>query len=73
MGNLSSRSFGIYIVHSPVMEVVARGLYHLAPFVLGYQFIFQPLLLLFGLGVPLMLMLLVERSPLRGYYRYLFG
>jgi hypothetical protein len=55
------------------MEVVARGLYHLAPFVLGYQFIFQPLLLLFGLGVPLMLMLLVERSPLRGYYRYLFG
>jgi len=31
------------------------------------------LLLLFGLGVPLLLMFLVERSPLRGYYRYLFG
>jgi fucose 4-O-acetylase-like acetyltransferase len=73
MSKLSNRSFGIYIVHSPVMEVVARGLYHLAPFVLGYQLIFQPLLLLFGLGVPLMLMLLVERSPARGYYRYLFG
>jgi probable poly-beta-1,6-N-acetyl-D-glucosamine export protein len=71
--DLGSKSFGIYLVHSPVMEFTARGLYHLAPLVLVYQILFQPLLILAGLGIPLLLMALVDRSPARKYYKYLFG
>jgi peptidoglycan/LPS O-acetylase OafA/YrhL len=70
---LGSRSFGIYLVHSPVMEFTARGLYHLAPWVLAYQIVFQPLIIVTGLGIPLLLMALIDRSPARKYYKYLFG
>jgi hypothetical protein len=73
ISDLSSKSYGIYLIHSPVMEVVARVAYKFVPFILGYQFLFQPLLLVFGLGVPLLLMWIVSRSPWRGYYRYVFG
>lgn len=71
--DLGAKSFGIYLVHSPVMEIVARGLYHVAPWVLAYQILFQPLIIVAGLGVPLLLMALVDRSPARKFYKYLFG
>jgi peptidoglycan/LPS O-acetylase OafA/YrhL len=70
---LGTHSFGIYLVHSPVMEVLARGLYHVAPWLLGQPFLLQPMLWAAGLGVPLALMALVRRSPAQRYYRHLFG
>jgi hypothetical protein len=73
LGDLSSKTYGIYLIHSPVMEVVARIVYRFAPALLGYQIVLQPLLLITGLGVPLLLMAMVNRSPWRGYYRYVFG
>ena len=73
LSDWGSKSYGIYLVHSPVMEVLSRGLYHFAPAVLGYQIIFQPLLIVLGLGVPLLLMMLVRKSPARALYPYLFG
>jgi len=68
-----SRSYGIYLVHSPAMEFVSRGLYHLAPAVLGLQVLLQPLLVLFGLGVPLALMYAVKHTRARVFYAYQFG
>lgn len=68
-----ARSFGVYLVHSPVLGYSARLLYHLIPGVLAYQFILQPLLFVLGLGIPLLLMAMVNRSPFRKYYGYLFG
>jgi membrane-bound acyltransferase YfiQ involved in biofilm formation len=73
IGDLGSKSFGIYITHSPVMEYTARGIYHLAPWIFGYQILFQPILILTGLGIPLLMMAIVNRSPARKYYQYLFG
>jgi membrane-bound acyltransferase YfiQ involved in biofilm formation len=70
---LGSRSFGIYLVHSLVLIFMARAIYHFAPWMLGMQFIFQPLLLAGGLGFPLLLMELVKRSPARKIYAYQFG
>jgi peptidoglycan/LPS O-acetylase OafA/YrhL len=70
---VGSRSFGIYLVHSPAMEFVSRGLYHFAPAVLGYQFLLQPLLVVFGLGVPLALMFVVKHTRARMFYAYQFG
>lgn len=70
---LAAHSFGIYLIHSPVMEYISRILYHVAPEVLGHQILLQPLLWIFGLGVPLALMAVVRRSPLSNYYRWFFG
>ncbi len=70
---LAAQSFGIYLVHSPAMEYFARTLYHFAPWVLGRQLLLQPLLWVVGLGAPLLLMAVVRRSPVRSYYRWIFG
>lgn len=70
---LGSQSFGIYLVHGVVMEYFSRGLYHAAPWILGQQWLFQPLLIALGLSVPLTLMWVVRRSPSRGLYSYVFG
>ncbi|HET7010802.1 MAG TPA: acyltransferase [Anaerolineales bacterium] len=70
---LGSRSYGIYLVHSPVMEVFARGFYHLAPWILSQQLLLQPILIVFGMSVPLVMMELPRRTALRPAYAYLFG
>jgi probable poly-beta-1,6-N-acetyl-D-glucosamine export protein len=70
---LAVNSFGIYLVHSPVMEYVARIIYHLAPWFLAYQLLFVPFIALVGLGVPLIMMTVVKRSPAKVFYKYIFG
>ena len=70
---LGERSFGVYLIHAPVLELFSRGAYHLTPVLLGYQLVFQPLLIIAGVGVPVLLMMMVNRSPARPYYNYLFG
>ncbi len=71
--NIGMKSFGVYLTHSPVMEYLARATYHLAPQMLAYQILFQPMLISLGLAIPLLLMAMVKRSPVRGLYVYLFG
>jgi len=70
---LGSKSYGIYLVHSPVLEYTARIIYHFAPFILSMQILFQAILWIAGLGIPLLLMAFVDRSPFRRFYSYLFG
>jgi surface polysaccharide O-acyltransferase-like enzyme len=71
---LVGKTFGIYLLHGKVMEFVARVVRQLVPWMLANQLLsFQPLLFAFGLGVPLLFMAFVSRSPARRYYRYLFG
>jgi peptidoglycan/LPS O-acetylase OafA/YrhL len=75
VGELGARSFGIYLVHSPVLEFTARATYAFVPWLLAHQILFQPLLIAMGIGVPLLLMAAVNLkwSPIRAYYRYVFG
>ncbi len=73
LATLGALSFGIYLVHAPVMELLARGLYHLAPWVLSQQALLLPAIGLVGLVVPLLLMAVVKRSPLRRLSPVLFG
>ncbi|HBY08798.1 MAG TPA: hypothetical protein DEH22_13845 [Chloroflexi bacterium] len=73
IADLGSKSYGIYLIHSPVMTFAARGIYHFAPAILGYQIIFQPIMIILGLGVPVIFMEIVNRSPARRFYQYLFG
>lgn len=70
---LGPQSFGVYLIHSPILEYTARGIYHLAPAILGLPLLLLAILVALGLGLPLLLMAAVRRSPARPLYPYLFG
>ena len=73
IGKLGARSFGIYLTHAIVIEYTARLLYHFQPQLLGNQWLLQPFLFVIGLGLPLLLMAVVARLPVRNLYTTLFG
>lgn len=73
LGLLGERSFGVYLMHAPVLEIIARTTYHAAPAVLGHQWLFQSLLVAGGLAIPLLLMAVVNRSSARPLYNFVFG
>ena len=73
VSNIGAKSYGIYLVHSLVLIVASKFAYHFIPAILAYQIIYQTILVTLGIGVPLMLMEIVNRSPVRRYYVYLFG
>lgn len=70
---LGAASFGIYLIHAPVLELASKAIYHIAPWIFAYQVIFMAILITLGTGIPLLFMSLVNRSPARRCYRYLFG
>ena len=71
---MGKKSYAIYLLHSKVMEFVARVIRQLAPWMLEYQvLLFVPLMFVVGLGIPLLLTALVAMSPAKRAYRYLFG
>jgi surface polysaccharide O-acyltransferase-like enzyme len=71
--DLGGRSYGVYLVHSLVLMGVAKAIYHGAPWVLGRQWLFQPILIGAGLAVPLLFMAAVKHSPARWTYELQFG
>ena len=70
---LGVMSYGIYLTHYPVIELTARLVHKIFPQVLAYPIVFVPLLVLVGLSLPLLTMAAFRRSPVKQYYRYLFG
>jgi probable poly-beta-1,6-N-acetyl-D-glucosamine export protein len=70
---LGAKSYGIYLMHYLVLEVVSKGLYHFVPEVLGIQVLFQVLLISAGVLLPVVMMAVVKRSPLRKSYSLMFG
>lgn len=73
ISQIGARSYGIYLSHSLALMVAARLTYHFAPQILAIQWLFQPLLWVVGLVGPLILITIVDRSPLRRYYALVFG
>jgi membrane-bound acyltransferase YfiQ involved in biofilm formation len=70
---IGSKSMGIYLANIPAIYVVAVAMYHLTPWALGNQIIYQAVLIAAGLGGPLLLMQIARRSRARPLYRYVFG
>jgi hypothetical protein len=70
---IGTKSLGIYLANIPSLYVTALLMFHLAPWLLGYQLIYFVILVVAGLGIPLLLMEAVRRSPVRHRYRVLFG
>lgn len=73
LDDLGSKSFGIYLVHTIAMTYVARIIAVRFPAVLAYQPLFLLVMIVVGLAAPLLLMAVVNRTPLRPYYKYIFG
>ena len=73
IAQVGAKSLGIYLGNIPFVYVVAALMYHLTPWLLGYHLIYLFILIIAGLGGPLLLMELVRRSPARAQYRILFG
>lgn len=73
ISQIGTKSFGVYLVHSLALIYTAKLVYHFVPQILGRQWIFQPVLIAAGLGIPLLLMEIVARSPARRFYSLLFG
>jgi peptidoglycan/LPS O-acetylase OafA/YrhL len=73
ISSLGSRSLGIYLANTPAIFLAGALMYYLTPGVLGMQLLYQLVLIAFGLGIPLLLMSFIKRSPARIIYPYLFG
>ena len=71
--DIGAKAFGIYLVHEQVLELVGTLMFRFTPWILGYQILYQPIMIVFALGVPLLLMRLVSRSPAKKLYKYSFG
>ena len=73
ISKLGSKSLGVYFGNQNACFVLAFVMYHIFPWILDLQFIYQPILILGGLGLPLLLMMIVRQPKLMKYYSLLFG
>jgi len=66
-------SYGIYLIHAPVLEYTSRLIFHVAPSLLRFYIPLFALLILVGVAVPVIMIQLVSRSPARVLHDYIFG
>jgi len=70
---LGTMSYGIYLIHQEAIYLSSRLIYHLAPWMLANQYLLQPVFIVVGVAVPVLLMQLTARSRLRPLYRKIYG
>jgi surface polysaccharide O-acyltransferase-like enzyme len=70
---IGAQSFGIYLVHIPVMLFLAKAIYHFWPWLLSQTILFVIIIAAAGLGLPLLVMWIFRRSSLNRVYGYIFG
>lgn len=70
---VGKRSYGLYLTNLIVLELVLLIIQLVAPWILGYQILLQPLLFISALEIPLLVMRWLARSPARAVQRYVFG
>ncbi len=70
---LGTVTYGLYLLHPPLLEFFARATQRFAPNVLTCPVGFQIMLAAAAIGVALLFMGLISKSPIRKAYRYLFG
>jgi len=70
---IGPKSYGIFLIHPIFIQLVPKIFYHIAPWLLASQTLYQPALIIISLGLPLLFMYLVGNSKVHRIYRYLFG
>jgi surface polysaccharide O-acyltransferase-like enzyme len=73
LAQLGVKSYGIYLLHYPIIEFTARSINKFIPQLLAYPIVFFLLLVLVSLGLPLIIMGAFRKSPMKQYYQYLFS
>lgn len=75
LSDLGPKSYGVYLTNTLTLEMAARSIAVFLPAILPFQIVFQPILWVAGLGIPLLMMTAVSypKSPIRAYYQYIFG
>lgn len=70
---IGKRSYGLYLTHLLVLDLVLWGIGAALTGLLAYRVLLLPFLLLTALIVPLVGMEALARSPARAVYRYILG
>ncbi len=70
---IGTKSYGIYLSHIIIIEICARLIYHVLPFILGQTIIFLGILVTSGIAIPLAMMFISKKLPLKQVYSYAWG
>jgi len=71
---IGKRSYGLYLTHLIVLDLLLWAIELLAPELFAYQLLLLPFLFAVGLAVPVIIMSdMAQRKPSRKVYRYVFG
>ncbi len=70
---LSTRTFGIYLIHEAVLKVGAAAVDTQVHWLEAYTLLYTIALATAAIVIPLAIMAAVLKSPARRYYHYLFG
>jgi probable poly-beta-1,6-N-acetyl-D-glucosamine export protein len=70
---VGGKTYGIYLLHFIFLRTTSLLIYKYAPLILNNQVVLQAILLFAGLAIPMLLIFVVTKSPIRRYYRYLLG
>ncbi|OGO16088.1 MAG: hypothetical protein A2Y93_02860 [Chloroflexi bacterium RBG_13_68_17] len=73
LSRIGAMAYGIYLSHVLVLEVTARVAYHIAPPLLAIPVLLQLTLVVFGAGIPFLVMTLLKRTAPGRLYAWAFG
>lgn len=73
LDQLGAQSYGIYLMQFVAIEYTLKLVYHAARPLLAQPLLLLPLFLAAALGVPLLTIVVVSKSPLRRHYRLVLG
>jgi peptidoglycan/LPS O-acetylase OafA/YrhL len=73
LARLGGMAYGIYLMHVPVVELAARGLYHVAPRLLAFPLAIFLLVGAAGVAVPVLAMTILRQPGPNRVYAYVFG
>jgi len=73
LNSMGSRSYGLYLIHPLLLELIARTTRRLTPQVLAQPLLFFVILVVGSISGVLLMMEVVRRTRARGLYAYLFG
>jgi hypothetical protein len=71
--DLGAKSLGIYFMNTPVVYVAGVFIYHLTPKLLEIPLLYFAIQTVLGIAVPLLLMEVVRRTPIKRVQQYAFG
>ena len=74
ISDIGTKSLGIYLANIPTIYVISVMMVRVFPQILGIQILYQPILILSGLFIPILMMWFFRKQPvLRPAYRFFFG